>query len=408
LNIKIPKPELIPIERLKRNPKNIKTHPKEQIHDLMELMKISGFKDPIVIDKEYNIWAGHGRLDAAQKLKLEEVPCIFLEGLDDQQKKTFMLMDNKVNETNWIDENVQLVFDDIDPIHFEKFEMKFDKINKYEDFSKIEIQEVDIPENPTKKVKLGELWQLGNHRLMCGDATLPDHKDALLQGAELDIILTDPPYSSGGFQEAGKHQGSIGTQRIDEKTGKEYQPKIKMDDLSTRGYIKLIRSALFGLFTHNLYIFTDWRMWDWTRESIESSGYQVRAMIVWDKLLPGLGIQWRGQHELICFGRAKETVTPAWFRGNVINAKRSGNKHHPTEKPIEVLSILIKTNLRTETIYDPFAGSGSTLIAVEQLGKKCYCMELDPDFCDVIIQRWENFTGKKAIKVRNELKEIIP
>ncbi len=122
-------------------------------------------------------------------------------------------------------------------------------------------------------------------------------------------------------------------------------------------------------------------------------------MIVWDKLTPGMGIQWRGQHELICFGRAKETVTPGWFRGNVISAKRSGNKHHPTEKPVELLSELIKTNLRNDIIYDPFAGSGSTLITAHQLGKKCFCMEMDEEFCNIILQRWENLTGKTAKKL---------
>ena len=155
----------------------------------------------------------------------------------------------------------------------------------------------------------------------------------------------------------------------------------------------------YDLFFHNVYLFTDWRMWEWTRESVESSGYQVRGMIVWDKLTPGLGIQWRGQHELICFGRAKETVTPAWFRGNVINEKRSGNKYHPTEKPVTVLGELIKTNLKNDTIYDPFAGSGSTLMTAEQLGKTCYCMEMDTDFANIILARWEKLTGKKAVKV---------
>lgn len=386
---------MVPLEKLKPHPKNIKRHPREQIADLMQLITIEGFKDPLLLDKENTIYAGHGRLEAAKKLGMKEVPCVYLDDLDESTKNWILLADNRIQESAWIKENVSIVLEEIGAIEFPEFHMKFDDFYIKTDQEKHPDQD-DTPEEYESRVQLGDLWSLGKHRFLCGDCSLPENKAALLDVDEIDVLVTDPPYSSGGFQEASKHVGSIGTRRIDPTSGKEYTPTIKMDDLSTRGYTKLMRQALAGLFCHNVYMFTDWRMWDWTREVIETSGYQVRGMIVWDKLTPGMGIQWRGQHELICFGRAKETVTPAWFRGNVLNFKRSGNKHHPTEKPVSVITELIKTNLRNEIIYDPFGGSGTTLITAEQLGKKCYIMELDQEFGNIILQRWENLTGKEA------------
>ena len=140
--IRIPKPRLIEVSQLKRNPKNIKQHPEAQIHDLVKLIKMVGFKDPIVIDKNQTVWAGHGRLDAAEILKMKLVPCISLEDLDEAQKKVFMLMDNKVNESGWIRENVQLIFDEVDPMEFEDFQMKFEESFK-PDFESRDVTTID-------------------------------------------------------------------------------------------------------------------------------------------------------------------------------------------------------------------------------------------------------------------------
>ena len=260
--------------------------------------------------------------------------------------------------------------------------------------------EDDIPELPKiPKSKLGDIYQLDNHRVVCGDCTNLELREKLFEKNEPDIICTDPPYSSGGKQESGKSQGSIGIRLVDKKTGKRnIRPKIKMDDLSTRGYISLIKNTLYGLTKiDESYIFTDWRMWDWCREAIEASELPVRQMIVWDKLTPGMGIQWRGQHELICFSKRSSLGGP-YHKGNVLNITRSGNVNHPTEKPIKLLTELIE-NTNGKTVYDPFLGSGSNIIACEELKKNCVGFELDPKFMDVIIERWEKFTGKKAKKL---------
>jgi DNA modification methylase len=268
-----------------------------------------------------------------------------------------MLMDNKVQEADWIKENVQLVFEEVEPIQFEPFKLKFDN-NKWDNFevkecNRDQMEEDTIPEpRAHASYELGDIFQLGDHRLIYGDAANTEHRRALFDGATPDIICTDPPYSSGGKQEAGKKGGSIGSRVV----------------------------------------------------NLESAEYPVRNMLVWDKLYPGMGIQWRGQHELIAFAKRPSLGGP-FHKGNVLNIKRSGNEHHPTEKPLTLIGELI-TNAHGDIVYDPFLGSGSTLIACEQTDKKCYGMELDPKFIDVIIQRWENLTGKKAQKVPIESKPV--
>lgn len=402
--IKIKIPKLIPISKLKLQSKNIKIHTKAQIELLGKLFEMGGYSNPIVIDKKFKVWAGHGRIEAALAKGMKEISYVFLEDLSEKDKKAYMLLENKSNESEWNLPNVRHTLGEIQDFDFEPFNVSFDSFYMRDrEFipganspTRAEIQEVTIPDEAPKRANLGDVFQLGDHFVMCGDSTNPDHREKLLNGAKPDTVKTDPPYSSGGRQEAHKKQGSIGSKRITED-GHELSPKIKMDDLSTRGYVSLIKNSLYGIEADILYMFTDWRMWDWTREAVESAGFPVRNMIVWDKLTPGMGIQWRGQHELICFCKRTSLGGP-YHKGNVLNIKRSGNEHHPTEKPITLLVELIE-NTNGSIVYDPFAGSGSTMIACEQLQKKCYSMELDPLFVDIMIKRWEDFTQKKAVKL---------
>ena len=205
------------------------------------------------------------------------------------------------------------------------------------------------------------------------------------------LILTDPPYCSGGFQESGRSSGSIGTT--------DKSKKVANDTLSTRGYIALMRSALScvtdALFA---YVFTDWRMWVNLFDVMESSGFGVRNMIVWDKGTPGMGCGWRAQHELVMFGsRGKTSFDNHKAQGNVISVARSGNPDHPTQKPVELITRILNVTDFAETVYDPFLGSGTTLVACEQEGRSCYGMELEPHYVDVVIARWEALTGEKAV-----------
>lgn len=403
---KIPKVKWqeIEISKLKPHGQNVKVHPQAQIDTIKSLILKVGFKNPIVIDKSGTIWAGHGAVEAAKQLGLKRVPYVDISKLSEDEKKAYMIADNQANESDWNVQNVRILSAEINPKIIDDFALNLgrfepERLHIIEEGitpTQREIQEVTIPNEAPHVAELGDVFQLGEHFVMCGDSQNPEHQRKLLQTVTVDTVCTDPPYSSGGRQEAHKKQGSIGTKRMTSE-GKEVTPKIKMDDLSTRGYLGLIKNALYGIEADILYMFTDWRMWDWTREACEAAAFPVKNMLVWDKETPGMGIQWRGQHELIAFCKRTALGGP-FHRGNVLRFKRSGNENHPTEKPVALLAYLME-NSNGHTVYDPFAGSGSTMMACEQLKRKCYSMELDPKFCDIMIKRWEDFTQQKAVKI---------
>ena len=193
-----------------------------------------------------------------------------------------------------------------------------------------------------------------------------------------DCVITDPPYSSGGFQEAGKSGGSIGTRGAE---------TIALDNLSTRGYERLMREVLRHCNqADEIYMFTDWRMWINTFDAIEAAGWRVRNMLVWDKGQMGMGMPWRNQHELIAYGKRTPAKILDGKRGNVLQAKRSGNRNHPTEKPVGLLDQIV-TNTRSSRIVDPFAGGGSTLMAARNAGIPSVGIESSEAFCEVIAKR---------------------
>ena len=192
------------------------------------------------------------------------------------------------------------------------------------------------------------------------------------------VVVTDPPYSSGGFQEAGKSAGSVGTRSGD---------SIALDNLSTRGYQRLLRSV----FRHcnqadEVYLFTDWRMWTPASDAIEEAGWRVRNMLVWDKLTMGMGLPWRNQHELIVYGKR----TPASMRdgkhGNVLQARRTGNDLHPTEKPLDLCQTILG-NAGDGTVLDPFMGTGTTLLAAKLLGRRAVGIETEERYCEMAARR---------------------
>ena len=255
----------------------------------------------------------------------------------------------------------------------------------------------DIPETPEAEAVISQesdLWILGRHRVVCGDATNERDRELLLDGAHPEILLTDPPYCSGGFQESGRTSGSIGTKRKDEN-GKEKAVTIANDTLSTRGYQSLMREVLKNFDGLVAYIFTDWRMWVYLFDIVESSGLGVKNMIVWNKKSPGMGMGWRTQHELIMFAHRTK---PKWDNhkgyGNVLEATRSRNELHPTQKPVEILEKLLDNTQWAEGVLDTFGGSGTTLIAAESVGQQAFLAEMEPAFVDTIVRRYIRSTGK--------------
>lgn len=221
-----------------------------------------------------------------------------------------------------------------------------------------------------------------------GDATLylSDCMDILPTLPKVDAVITDPPYSSGGFQEAGRASGSIGTD-VDHKWGGK-QPQIAGDTLSTRGYMRLIKGVARATSASELYVFCDWRMWTSTVDAVEDGFFRVRSMIVWDKGTPGMGVGWRSQHELILYGR-RTPAKPGSGRGNVLSVSRSGNPDHPTQKPLQLISSLIKGTDDGAVICDPFMGSGTTGVACAQLGRKFIGVEIEPKHFDIACKRIE-------------------
>jgi DNA modification methylase len=240
--------------------------------------------------------------------------------------------------------------------------------------------QVDKAEELQEKwqVARGDVWEIGEHRLLCGDSTSAEDVARVMGGEKADAVVTDPPYSSGGFQESGKSIGSIGTRS---------NTTIKNDNLSTRGYHHLMRDVLNLISSADiLYLFTDWRMWIETYDIAERGGWRVRNMLVWDKEQMGMGMPWRNQHELILFGKRTAAQILDGKCGNVLQCARSGNINHPTEKPVELI-VQILENTPPGLVFDPFIGSGTTLVACEQTGRRGRGIEIEPKYCAVTLER---------------------
>lgn len=216
-----------------------------------------------------------------------------------------------------------------------------------------------------------------------GDCTLflGDCLEVLPTLEKVDSVVTDPPYCSGGFQESGKKQGSIGTRADD---------TIQLDNLSTRGYIALIREFCRSVASaDSFFIFTDWKMWTFVVEAAEIGGVKTRNMLIWDKNQMGMGMPWRNQHELIYYGKRTPAKINSGAYGNVLRHGRTGNVNHPTEKPVGLIENLIDNTPDAEFICDPFMGSGTTGVACVNLGRKFIGIELEPKYFDIACKRIE-------------------
>ena len=401
------------------NPKNPNKHPQGQIEALGAIIRGSGWRNPITVSTRSGLVVkGHGRLLAAQLEELDEVPVDYQDYESEAAELADLTADNRIAELAETDNKLLVeVFAGIDAgdIDFNLSGYSKDEYSEIaaalnESLAASEEPEEDlddIPETPSEPVtQYGDVWILGGrHRVMCGNSTVPEDREKLLDGAAPQILLTDPPYCSGGFQETGKSTGSIGTMRADGGP----LPKIANDILSTRGYQNLIAKALADIPCQYAYVFTDWRMWVYLFDLIEGAGFGVKSMIVWDKGTPGMGVGWRSQHELVIFGnRSKTKFDNHKGYGNVIKCSRSGNELHPTQKPEEVFEILLDNMEWAQGVYDPFGGSGTTLTAAEAKGQQAYIMELTPHYTDVIVKRWLRVTGGGDVKLIRNGVELPP
>jgi len=428
--------ENVNINKLKPYENNARTHSKEQIEKIANSIKEFGFINPVLVDNSYGIIAGHGRVLAGIELGMEEVPCLFIEDLTEIQKRAYILADNKLAlESGWDDEILRKEIMELDKLEFDISIAGFN-LDDF-DFSQNEIDFEDdgyvpdehIPEVPISK--RGDVYQLGNHRVMCGDSTSNEDIDKLLDGEIMDLCVTDPPYNVnyGQINEDGYGK---------ERSNSDKILNDNMDDESfyyflLGFYTQMMRSLKEG---GAYYVFhSDTEGYNF-RKALVDAGGDVRECLIWVKNALVLGRQdYQWKHEPILYSwkpgaghyfindRTQTTVfedkldldkltkedlkdmlediLADKFPTTVIREdKPQKNDIHPTMKPIKLISRLVKnSSKKNEKVIDFFGGSGSTLISCEQLNRKCYMIELDPKYVDVIINRWETFTGEKAIKV---------
>lgn len=372
--------------------RNARTHTDEQVAQIAASIKEWGWTNPVLVDETDGVIAGHGRLMAARKLGIGEVPVIVARGWSDAQKQAYVLADNQLAlNAGWDMDLLKVEIVDLGAQGFDLDLIGFggafldDLINAGTEGL---TDPDETPEAPTDPIsRAGDVWVLGRHRILCG-SSVSDVAASHMSGC--DLVCTDPPYCSGGFQESDRSVGSVGT------TAKHKQ--IANDRLSTRGYQALIKGAVFALDAPFFYVFTDWRMWTSLFDLAEGSGAGVRSMITWNKGTPGMGLGWRSQHELILWGCRKSPPYVKGFPGigNVISLSRQKNELHTTQKPVELIQTLLQGAPFARVVAEPFAGSGTTIIACEIEGRDCRAVELDTAYVDVAVTRWEKFTGQAA------------
>lgn len=379
------------IDEIKPYKQNTKKHPEKQIENIVKSIKEYGFNVPLILDNKKEIICGHGRYLAAQKIGMEELPCILKDDLTPAQVKAFRIADNKVTESEWDYDLLKLEFEDLKLEDFDLDLTGFDNIELDKLFQNGDVIEDEAPQEPEipRTVK-GDIYQLGNHRVMCGDSTLIDDVEKLMDGKKADIYLSDPPYN---VAYEGKTKDALTIQND------------KMDNNSFRVFLK----DAFSNIDANLKPGGVFYIWHADSEGYNfrgacfDIGWQVRQCLIWNKNTMVMGRQdYHWKHEPCLYGW-KDGSSHLWAsdrkQTTILSFERpTRSTEHPTMKPINLFAYQIQNNTKEEDlVVDNFLGSGSTLIACEQTNRICYGMELDEKYCDVIVQRWVNLTGGKVI-----------
>ena len=382
---------------------NSRTHDSSQVKQIASSIKEFGFTNPLLIDEDGGIIAGHGRLLAADLLGIDQVPTITLVGLTEAQRKAYVIADNQLAlNAGWDLETLKVELDRLTELDFDVDLLGFDDdfLSSFLDEPSEGLTDEDaVPDAPENPVTVeGDVWILGNHRLMCGDSTSIDAVDRLMDGQKADMVFTDPPY---GMSYGGGRAGKIGsTDGTVKKHGVILGDTFKGNDL-----IGMIRDAVGSAVTvsksgSSKYICFPWRTYSEFEEALAQIDLTPTACIVWDKKSIGLGnANYRPQHEFIFYAKGEnwhgdKAQSDVWY----MSRGATGQYVHPTQKPVELIEKAINNSSKgQDVVIDVFGGSGSTLIACEKTNRYCRMMELDPKYCDVIVKRWEEFTGKEAV-----------
>ena len=381
--------QLVDIDKLVPYANNARTHNKEQILKLRSSLREFGFVNPVIIDREYNVLAGHGRIEAAKAENISEVPCVFADHLTEAQKKAYILADNRMAlDAGWDDELLAVEMEELQNLGFDLGLTGFDEseiadlfdINS--DEAKQDDFDVDTELEKPCKSKTGDIWHLGKHTIICGDSTLPETYTALLGDTKVNLVCTDPPYLVNLESTSGK----IKNDDLDDEKGYEF-----LKSTFERFKESMAKDASIYVFyaTSKARVFHD---------AYEDAGFKVGAGLVWKKdRLVLTRTDWKYIHEPIIWGWRKDGKH-IWYGDQkqktvfefdrIKNSKEDGCGH-PSSKPVPLIAYLISQCTQTNgMVLDGFLGSASTLIACEQLNRVCFGVELEPKFVDVAVERY--------------------
>ena len=384
--------------------RNARTHSESQIAQIAASIKEFGFLSPILIAEDNTILAGHGRLAAAQKLGLKQVPCVKENHLTETQRRAYIIADNRLSlNAGWDDKMLAIELFELQGVDFDLDLLGFDEselASIFEDGKEVEDDDFDVTEELNKPCfsKVGDIWTLGRHRLICGDSTKEETYQSLMDGKKANLVVTDPPYNVN-------YEGSAG--------------KIKNDNMDNDKFYNFLLNTFSNIEKvmaddASIYVFhADTEGLNF-RKAFNDAGFYLSGCCIWKKPSLVLGrspYQW--QHEPCLYGWKKKGKHQ-WYSGRKETTiwefeKPKKNADHPTMKPIPLLAYPITNSSMSNTlILDPFGGSGSTLIACEQTDRSCYTIELDEKFCDVIVKRYIEQVGTdKDVLVLRDGKEYL-
>lgn len=386
--------ELIPYEN---NPRSND----KAVEAVAESIYQCGYCSPIVVDEDMVILAGHTRLKALQMLEWNEVEVCIKRGLSEDQKRKYRILDNKTNE--FADWDLEKLEEELKGLDFGDFDFGFD-ISAVSDSQNGEVEEVDIPTEVQTVCKKGDIWQLGRHRLMCGDSTSKEDVDALVDGSVIDLLITDPPYNVA----LGQHNRPSEARELHRRTdGLVIENDSWDNDEDFVDFLVSVYENALSVMKEGA-VFYIWyasnQVHNFTSACVKAD-MKIRQELIWNKNTFTLGRQdYQWKHEPCLYGW-KDGAAHLWNsdrkQTTVIDFEKPGRSElHPTMKPIGLFAYQIRnSSAENENVLDLFGGSGTTMIACEQCGRNSFLMELDPHYCDVIIERWEQYTGQKAVLI---------